>query len=1200
MSSDPEDDHPSTWFSDEPEQAGDWHPNVAAEAQEDSIEAAIQASTATHTPASALPAGSILAQLQRQNNADLGVQPGLGGDIDLRKARALLDSKPSPEVAILSGMRMSQSEVKSSPQDTHSEGLSVPSNFAPESSGTVEQVPESNEDDQSNQDEDEQDEEDEEEEEQEPKLKYQRLSSRLTAMLADPNGDRVRCLAAHEKFIVIGTQRGVIHQLDLNGNEILRVDCHPGPVIDVAIDGVGDYVATCSTDGTVVITDLYTKGQTRVSYPRPVLSVALPASYKQSQMFAAGGLAQQLVINTKGWFGPKDQVMHQGEGPIYSIQWSGDLLAWSNDVGVKVIDPTIPERIAYVAKATSSLPHGLARCNLSWGRADTLYMAWADEIKIGQIKCKHKVEKGQKLPGNRYMQIIALFSTSYIVCGVAPLNEHIVMLAYSEDYEDEEDEEGKPNPTPLAQRRKIVQQPELRIVTQACKEIASDTLPVNGYESLKPSDYRLVYLPGNYESLLYIVSPRDVIRARPRDMDDHIRWLLHRHKYREALDAALVNAPLIPQQRIAEVSQAYLEYLFRNYDYIACAQSCGKLLHDAAAWEAWISKFEEAGKLLVLTTHIPYTKITLNKATYTRVLTNITEQAQAPSAPGNKPLRTNDLSSLTGAEIEKVLKAAEAARRLLALVRTWPSSSYDIPEVTEVVASVLRKQQVDPLSSRTSDISANEVDESPVFLDDVSDTIARRVGVSASNNVATSLQSRAQQSHLQPLTEHLILLLEAYGELLLKNQKPESALLVYLEAGRADVFDMIRDLELIDCVKDRIFKLALFRPLATVALCLDSLDRLPPEYVVPQLRRRPHLVQIYLHACFRHDPALVTSYVSEMPALYARYAPDHLMYFLTNCTKYRLEDALRVCEQYGLFNEQVYLLRYMGNMNQALTIIVDKLEDVGKALRFVEETNDPSLWDSLVSRALSSPMFLSALLEQAGAYNVNMAGLIAQIPDEMNIPYLRQRLIQVLLDCNNQTAISSACASMLRTDLLRLHRKYVREASKGARVDPKRQCHSCGNLISLPASLAGSEASSSSVGRLPSSGSLGRGRGSLILFACGHAYHQECHEAKVQDALHLQSQGQSSRSNNLAEMPIMRTCLQCTSQRRLTVVPNLRTQRHATTTGSATTSSDAGATGTPAATGLNPPHIAKQSIEDAPIAPPIRRRTSMVPTMTRL
>lgn len=59
------------------------------------------------------------------------------------------------------------------------------------------------------------DDDEEEDEDVEPRLKYQRVSARLPAILG--SSDTARCLCVHDKFLVMGTFNGCVHVLDLNG-----------------------------------------------------------------------------------------------------------------------------------------------------------------------------------------------------------------------------------------------------------------------------------------------------------------------------------------------------------------------------------------------------------------------------------------------------------------------------------------------------------------------------------------------------------------------------------------------------------------------------------------------------------------------------------------------------------------------------------------------------------------------------------------------------------------------------------------------------------------------------------------------------------------------------------------------------------------------------------------------------------------------
>lgn len=69
-------------------------------------------------------------------------------------------------------------------------------------------------------------------------------------------------------------------------------------------------------------------------YHRPLHALALEPDFnkKASKAFVCGGLAGKLVLQEKGWLGYKEQVIHSGEGPIWAVEWRGNLIAWANDL----------------------------------------------------------------------------------------------------------------------------------------------------------------------------------------------------------------------------------------------------------------------------------------------------------------------------------------------------------------------------------------------------------------------------------------------------------------------------------------------------------------------------------------------------------------------------------------------------------------------------------------------------------------------------------------------------------------------------------------------------------------------------------------------------------------------------------------------------------------------------------------------------
>ena len=113
--------------------------------------------------------------------------------------------------------------------------------------------------------------------------------------------------------------------------------------------------------GTQVVTALYTDEQTKYSFGGPVRTVALDPEYavKKSRQFVCGGRDGQLILNSKGWLGNRDHVLHSGEGAVHAVRWRGSLIAWANDAGVKVCHRApVPTANAHLSRATVSHAFG--------------------------------------------------------------------------------------------------------------------------------------------------------------------------------------------------------------------------------------------------------------------------------------------------------------------------------------------------------------------------------------------------------------------------------------------------------------------------------------------------------------------------------------------------------------------------------------------------------------------------------------------------------------------------------------------------------------------------------------------------------------------------------------------------------------------------------------------------------------------------
>lgn len=93
--------------------------------------------------------------------------------------------------------------------------------------------------------------------------------------------------------------------------QVKEFHAHTAAVNDLSFDIEGEFIASCSDDGSVVINSLFTDEKLKFDYHRPMKAVALDPDYarKSSRRFVTGGVAGQLLLNMKRWLGYRDQVL---------------------------------------------------------------------------------------------------------------------------------------------------------------------------------------------------------------------------------------------------------------------------------------------------------------------------------------------------------------------------------------------------------------------------------------------------------------------------------------------------------------------------------------------------------------------------------------------------------------------------------------------------------------------------------------------------------------------------------------------------------------------------------------------------------------------------------------------------------------------------------------------------------------------------
>jgi hypothetical protein len=213
------------------------------------------------------------------------------------------------------------------------------------------------------------------------------------------------------------------------------------------------------------------------------------------------------------------------------------------------------------------------RCCIEWvdSKQDRLLIGWGQTVHVLEITPPNSISRVPQC------NILGMFEVDFYICGIAPYKDNLLMLAYDED---EEDKEKKKSPIP-----------ELRVSDMKGNEVLCDGLTVKDYQTHFATDYRLEF--SAVDNVYYVLSQKDIIVAKPRDLDDHVKWLLEREKYSDALKCVKENENTIKMYNILTVGQSYLKHLMlKEKKYAEAAKLLPQVVgKDKNLWEKWIYEF---------------------------------------------------------------------------------------------------------------------------------------------------------------------------------------------------------------------------------------------------------------------------------------------------------------------------------------------------------------------------------------------------------------------------------------------------------------------------------------------------------------------------------------------------------------------------------------------------------------------------------
>lgn len=238
------------------------------------------------------------------------------------------------------------------------------------------------------------DEESDDEVLEEPKFKYKRMINDLMKIFEK---DAASVIVVHDKLLALGTQWGKVFILDHLGNITNSViPSHTAAVNQISIDSAGEYVASCSNDGKVIIFGLCSSEFSQVtSMERPIRSIALDPNYGKSgsaQQFVTGD--RVLVLHERRFLFSKNKqtvifASKEREEFIHNINWRGPFICFANEGGIRIYDREQQIMITHVLpKHSPDLRSELYPAHIHWISDTSFVVGWANTLTVGNIKVK--------------------------------------------------------------------------------------------------------------------------------------------------------------------------------------------------------------------------------------------------------------------------------------------------------------------------------------------------------------------------------------------------------------------------------------------------------------------------------------------------------------------------------------------------------------------------------------------------------------------------------------------------------------------------------------------------------------------------------------------------------------------------------------------------------------------------------------------
>ncbi|ODQ48462.1 hypothetical protein PICMEDRAFT_70096 [Pichia membranifaciens NRRL Y-2026] len=815
-------------------------------------------------------------------------------------------------------------------------------------------------------------EEAEDENEEPPILKYKRLTQLPPRFF---HKDPVSTCFIHQKLFIFATHSGIVLICKPDFTPIKIFKAHTASILSADYDG--EYFATCSMDGTVIVGLVHDEQASglvindsemvKYNFKRPIHAVALSKPYSKTKSFFCGGTSGDLLHCTKNWLGQRvDTVIDKDGECVTMIKSENDLLVWCNSKGITVGQMSTRNELLHI-----KVPIGMSRPELYWPKiqfvdTDRILIGWVDHawyLKIFNESTKkndrgEEVNNGFHSSGQSTSNVLSTAASSFklhydekrveiiyheklsdcLIAGISEFNNDLMVLNYLPKI-------GKNQYFP----------PELKILDGVTfDELSVDELVLKRYQGLGMNDYQLQQysVEGTEDSKTemkwFLVCANDAIIIEEFSLHDKLTWYLSKKRY---FDAWVLSGLWLDRLEKLKIGKKQLEVYFKEKKWDSASEFTQKVLNIDGGEE-----FEnDQEKMSYIDTVVEE---------WNNILQVFKEEGILSKYPDMLPVHKFESEKQISEEYYEVLLHSflknKEYEKLIHYLEQWDHRLFDLQDIQLHINEVLLDhgdKDDDEIRGLRKIYIANSLE-----LDEPELCVKQLIILKD-----TTLMEFLDEYHL----------IGKYIEML-----PQIILI-----GVDETLLTSNELD----------KLTQETPLFTnVQILVENSHEIVPRDIIGVFEKKDLEIvnYIYLKELGKMDKLLIKDFEDEMIRMYAKFNKGELKGFLKDHKKYSIDDAIKVCEEYECNEELVYLLSKIGENRKALTLIIDKMEDPSKAITFVQSVNEKELWDYLLDYSMSRSKFVKELLLSVGML-VDPIPVVSRIPLGVEIPDLQKAIVNI-------------------------------------------------------------------------------------------------------------------------------------------------------------------------------------------------------------